>query len=132
MVPIPQTDYPEGEFKINETRVIFARQGTPFLSIATKYDIPLSRIFEFNDMKTQEFSEKDQLIYIMRKRKFGLNEQHVVQPGESLFDIAQTEALRIESLLEYNYLQMSSKPQPGTILYLRTKAPANPLTVTGK
>lgn len=128
----PKPDYPEGEFKINETKVIYARKGTSYLSIAEKYAIPLARIFEFNEMKVQEFVEKDQLIYIMRKRKFGLNEQHVVKTGETLFDIAQTEALRIESLMEYNFLQSNMRPAVGSVLYLRSKAPGMPTLATGK
>src|SRR6476660_7612051 len=125
-------DYPDGEFKINETKVIYARKGTSYLSIAEKYAIPLSRIFEFNEMKVQEVVEKDQLIYTMRKRKVGLNEQHTVKPGETLADIAQTEALRIESLLEYNFLQPNMQPAVGSVLYLRTKSPGMPALATGK
>jgi len=125
-------EYPEGEFKINETKVIYAKKGTSYLSIAEKYAIPLARIFEFNDLKVQEIVDKDQLIYMMRKRKVGLNEQHVVKPGETLADIAQTEALRIESLLEYNFLQPSMQPAVGSVLYLRTKGPGIPALATGK
>jgi len=125
-------EYPDGEFKINETKVIYAKKGTSYLSIAEKYAIPLARIFEFNDMKVQESVEKDQLIYMMRKRKIGLNEQHIVKPGETLSDIAQTEALRIESLLEYNFLQLKMQPAVGSVLYLRSKAPGMPALATGK
>ncbi len=125
-------NYPDGEFKINDTKVIYAKKGTSFLSIAEKYSIPLARIFEFNEMKTQEFVAKDQLIYIMRKRKFGLNEQHIVKPGETLADIAQVEALRLESLLEYNFLQSNMQPAVGSVLYLRTKAQTMPALATGK
>ncbi len=127
-----KADYPEGEFKINETKVIYAKKGTSYLSIAEKYAIPLVRIFEFNEMKVQEVVDKDRLIYIMRKRKFGLNEQHIVKPGETLTDIAQTEALRIESLLEYNFLQPGMQPAIGSVLYLRAKAPAMPALANGK
>jgi LysM repeat protein len=125
-------EYPDGEFKINETKVIYAKKGTSYLSIAEKYAIPLARVFEFNDMKVQEVVDKDQLIYIMRKRKVGLNEQHVVKAGETLADIAQTEALRIESLLEYNFLQRNMQPAVGSVLYLRTKGPGMPALATGK
>ena len=125
-------DYPDGEFKINETKVIYAKKGTSYLSIAEKYAIPLARIFEFNEMKVQEVVEKDQLIYIMRKRKVGLNEQHTVKAGETLADIAQTEALRIESLLEYNFLQPNMQPAVGSVLYLRSKGPGMPALATGK
>ena len=127
-----KTDYPAGEFKINETKVVYAKKGTSYLSIAEKYSIPLVRIFEFNEMKVQEVVEKDQLIYIMRKRKVGLNEQHTVKPGETLADIAQTEALRIESLLEYNFLQPNMQPAVGSVLYLRSKGPGMPALATGK
>jgi len=125
-------EYPDGEFKINETKVIYAKKGTSYLSIAEKYAIPLARIFEFNDLKMQEVVDKDQLIYIMRKRKVGLNELHVVKPGETLADIAQGEALRIESLLEYNFLQPNMQPALGSVLYLRTKGPGIPALATGK
>ena len=125
-------EYPDGEFKINETKVIYAKKGISYLSIAEKYSIPLARIFEFNEMKVQEVVEKDQLIYIMRKRKVGLNEQHTVKPGETLADIAQTEALRIESLLEYNFLQPNMQPAVGSVLYLRAKGPGMPALATGK
>lgn len=125
-------EFPEGEFKINETKVIYAKKGTSYLSIAEKYSVPLALIFDFNEMKVQELVEKDQLIYIMRKRKFGLNEQHTVKPGETLTEIAQTEALRIESLLEYNYLKANMQPAVGSVLYLRTKAPAMPVLAAGR
>ena len=125
-------EYPDGEFKINETKVIYVKKGTSYLSIAEKYAIPLARIFEFNEIKVQEVVDKDQLIYIMRKRKVGLNEQHIVKPGETLADIAQIEALRIESLLEYNFLQPNMQPAVGSVLYLRTKGPGMPALATGK
>ena len=127
----PKLNYPEGEFKINETKVIYAKKGTSYLSIAEQYSIPLARIFEFNEMKVQESVDKDRLIYIMRKRKFGLNEQHIVKPGETLGDIAQTESLRLESLLEYNFLQPNMQPAIGSVLYLRTKAPGMPALAIG-
>ena len=118
--------YPVGEFKINETKVVYITKGTSYLSIAQQYNIPLARIFEFNDMKETEAADKDRLIYLMRKRKTGNNEFHVVKPGETLHDIAQEEAIRIESLLEYNYLSYNHKPAIGEKLNLLTKAAAQP------
>ncbi len=118
--------YPEGEFKINETRVIYAKKGTPLLAIAQQYNIPLAWIFDFNDMAQIETLQKDQLVYLQRKRKIGLNETHIVKPGENLYDIAQTEAIRLESLLGYNMLRSDMQPAIGESLYLRTKAPSMP------
>jgi LysM repeat protein len=119
-------NYPEGEFKINDTRVLFIKEGTSYLSVAQQYEIPLARLFEFNDMKSQEVAANDQLIYIQRKRKTGDHEFHVVKPGENLYSIAQTEAVRMESLLEYNNLGPGMQPAAGETLYLRSKSGTTP------
>ncbi len=121
---VVRPDYPYGEFKINETRVIYAEKGASYLSIAQQYNLPLARLFEFNDMKQTETVENGQLIYLQPKRKTGSNDIHVVKEGETLQDIAREEAIRLSSLLEYNYLNSQSRPAVGTQLYLRKKAPA--------
>ena len=120
------TNYPSGEFRINDTKVIYAKAGTSFLSIANQYDISLSKLFDFNEMKEAEVVEKDQLIYLQRKRKVGLNEIHTVKVGESLYDIAQMEGVRLTSLVEFNQIDASVKPLPGSTIYLRGNAPAKP------
>lgn len=119
--------YPSGEFRINETRVVYAKKGTPFLALAEQYKVSLAWIFQFNDdMKATETVESDQLIYLQRKRRTGNNEFHIVKEGETLRDIARDEAIRLETLMEYNSLGRNSEPAPGEQLYLRTKAPAPP------
>ncbi len=122
----PKPDYPSGEFKINDTKVIYATAGTSMLSIAQLYNVPLKRVFEFNELEETETLPKDQLIYLQRKRKTGDNEFHLVKPGETLRDIAQEEGIRMESLLEYNHLQNYMQPATGEQLFLRRKAPATP------
>ncbi|RYZ33511.1 MAG: LysM peptidoglycan-binding domain-containing protein, partial [Sphingobacteriales bacterium] len=118
--------YPSGEFKINDTRVMFGTKGTPVLLIAQQYNVPLNRLFEFNEMAQVENLLKDQLVYLQRKRKTGNNEFHIVKQGETLRDIAQAEAIRLESLLEYNQLKDYMKPAIGEKLYLRNAAPVVP------
>jgi LysM repeat protein len=128
---VKENQYPSGEFKINDTRVIYAQKGTSFLSIAQQYNVALSRLFEFNDLSETEALATDQLLYLQRKRKTGNNEIHTVQPGETLYDIAQQEAIRMESLLEYNFLQSNMQPAAGQQIYLRSKAPERPLLAIG-
>ncbi len=122
----PGLQYPVGEFKINETKVIFIAKGTSFLTIANQYNIDLSRIFDFNEMQPHEISLKDQLIYLQRKRKTGFRDFHIVQPGETLIDVAQAEAIRLESLLLFNSLTENQQPAIGEKLYLKSKAPNSP------
>jgi LysM repeat protein len=126
---IPETekpDYPSGEFKINETRVVYVKKGTSFLSLAQQYNISLAWIFDFNEIEETEEVEQDQLIYLQRKRRTGNQEFHIVKEGETLNDIAREEAIRIEALMEYNHLDRYKHPAIGEQLYLRTKSPAPP------
>lgn len=123
---IEQPDYPSGEFRINDTKVVFVKKNTPLLSIAQQYHVPLARIFEFNEMPETEELQKDQLVYLQRKRKTGANEYHIVKAGETLAHIASVECIRMESLLELNYLSAAARPAVGEQLYLHKKAPAMP------
>jgi LysM repeat protein len=122
--------YPEGQFKINDTKVVFVKKGSSFLSIAKKYDVDLSKIFEFNETKRAESAEQDQLVYLQRKRKTGINDVHIVQPGETLHSIAQEHGIRLESLRELNWLKENDTPAIGEKLNLRSKSNSIPkLTV---
>jgi LysM repeat protein len=124
--PVQRPSYPKEEFKINNTRVIYATAGTSVLAIAKQYDVPLARIFEFNELGRTETLEKDQLIFLQRKRKSGSSDFHIVKQGETIWGIAQEEGIRLESLLEYNHLESYMQPAAGEQLYLRTKAPGAP------
>jgi LysM repeat protein len=126
VVPVVAVTYPSGEFTINKTRVVFAKAGTSLLSIAKLYDVSLGRLFDFNDLDKEDVLIKDQLIFLQRKRKTGAEEFHVVQPGETLYSISQSEGIRLESLLEYNHLDENSRPAIGERLYLQKRADAAP------
>ena len=119
-------NYPQGEFRINETRVVYVNKGVSYLSIAQQYNVPLGRIFEFNEMKPQEATMMDQLVYLQRKRRTGDADFHVVKAGESLWEIAQKQAIRLESLQELNWLRGDMHPAVGEKLALRDKATAMP------
>src|SRR5579862_1465852 len=125
--PASNHAYPSGEFTINRTNVVFAKSGTSLLAIATQYEVPLSRVLDFNDLENREVLEKDQLVFLQRKRKTGENQFHIVQKGECLYDICQAEGIRLESLLQYNQMGKGMEPAPGEKIYLQTSAPGRPL-----
>lgn len=128
-----QKNYPSGVFMINKTKVLWVDEGISFLKVAEEHHLSLHRLFEFNDMAPQDVSSKGQLLYLQRKRKVGAQEFHQVEEGETLYDIAQVEGLRLQSLLEYNQLTAGMKPAVGEKLYLTSDAPGAPrLTVSEK
>jgi LysM repeat protein len=127
VVQRPEASYPAGEFRINDTRVIFAEAGTSLLSLATEKDIRLAWLLDFNDLpEGTEILQKGQLIYLQRKRKHGQEAFHEVAAGETLYAISQREAIRLESLMALNHLSPGMQPAAGTRLYLQRKAPERP------
>lgn len=123
---VEEKKYPAGEFVINNTKVIYAKAGSSLLVLANQYNIPLGRLLDFNDLKQEDVLVKSQLMFLQRKRKTGANDFHTVQVNETLYDIAQSEGIRLESLLEYNFLQQHMQPAPGENLHLRGTAPGRP------
>lgn len=115
---VPEVAYPEGEFSINRTKVVYAQAGTSLLAIANQYDISLPRLMEFNDLKEQDVLVKGQLIFLQRKRKTGSIGFHLVREGESVYDISQAEGIRMEDLMEFNQLSPDSRLAPGQRLLL--------------
>jgi len=119
--------YPEGEFLINRTRVIFAKAGVSLLAIANQYDISLPRLLEFNDLQEEDVLTRDQLLFLQRKRRTGASEYHIVQEGESVYDICQKEGVRYQDLMEMNQLSPGVQPAAGEKIYLQGSAPTRPL-----
>ncbi len=122
----PQVNYPSGDFKINETRVVYITKGTPYLSIAQQFNIPIKWLYDFNDAKETEAVGQDQLIYLQRKRRTGANEFHIVAEGETMYDIAQAEGIRLEALQQLNLLTANQQPVIGEKLNLQTPVTAAP------
>ena len=118
--------YPEGLFSINAAKVIYAKAGVSLLSLSNQYEIPLARLLEFNDMNQEDVLNGDQLIFLQRKRKSGESPFHVVQPGESMYSICQSEGVRYENILEYNRLKPGEEPAAGEKIYLQNLAGSKP------
>lgn len=131
--PSPPTVYPQGEFLINNTKVFFAKAGTSWLSIAEQRDIPLNRLLDFNDLKIDDaIKAPGQLVFIQRKRKVSDKEYHLVQKGETMYDICQKEGIRLESLLSLNRMYEGMEAAPGQKLNLQNAADKRPLLIGEK
>lgn len=124
----PKKEYPAGVFTINGTKVIHITAGTSYMAIASEHNIPLARLFDFNDLAPADIAEEDQLVYLQRKRKTGKDEVHVVGDGETAYGIAQEQGIRLESLLAYNNITAAAPLRMGEKLYLAGPAPNQPRT----
>lgn len=116
-------NYPSGVFTINGTKVIFAKQGTAMLSLASEYNISLSKLLDYNDLNELDFIDEDRLIYLERKQKKGNVDYYEVKENEDLHYISQKLGIQLQSLAEFNGLNKKLNPATGVRLYLKAKAP---------
>ncbi len=123
---IKNTGYPNTVFEINGSKVIYAEAGTSLLAIAQQKNVSYNKLIYFNDLDIINILEKDQLIFLEKKQKKGSKDFHVVTEGESLYDIAQKEGVRLDVLVEFNGINKDIFPLIGETIYLRTKALVTP------
>jgi len=116
-----------GEFKINDTRVIWAAPGSLLKDISATHNISVKWIQEFNELpSSQESVAKGQLVFLQRKRKQGSKDFRIFNEGDDLYSISQEEGIRLESFLKYNQLSLEMRPAIGEKLYLKAEAPGRP------
>jgi len=118
-----QNKYAEGILTINHTKATYAREGMSLLSLANQFGITLSKLIEFNDMQEMDVLDMDRLIFVEKKMKKGAIDFHLVEEGETPYDICQSEGIQLESLLLYNKLRKESKLAKGQKIYLRPVPP---------
>ena len=95
-------EYPKGKFKANQLLAIYATAGSSFLELATTYNIALYKLYGYNDLEETDLVSKDQILYLVPKRKEVSKKVHLVAAGESLYDISQNEGIQLNYLQAYN------------------------------
>lgn len=103
----------------NGLKAVFAPAGTSLLAIATQYDISLSKLMEFNDLDKDGLLAEETWIFLERKLKQGRRDSYTTIGAETVYNIAQTNALQLSYLLEYNSLNKEAVVPPGTKIWLR-------------
>ncbi len=111
--------------KVNGTKCVLANKGTSLLVIATKNNIALSKLLEFNELAEDGLLTKDQYVFLQKKDKIGDKEFYITQKGESAFDAAQKNGIQLQYLLDYNKLSENRILPTGTKLLLKPKDKIN-------
>lgn len=107
----------------NKNYYIYAREGDTFKQIGKEIGISYRAIAKYNERDRREVLHQGEVIYLKKKQKRAPKEfkrvPHVVQPGESMYDIAQRYGIRLESLYKMNRLSPAYQIQVGQRLRVR-------------
>ena len=113
----PTYNYPEGRFRINQVPVILGKENMSFIDIAIKYNVPLYKLFEYNEIEASNLLKRDQLIFLAPKKKAGATSFHIVKYNTSLHEISQLEGVQLTALKLYNP-QLTDPVKEGTQVLL--------------
>lgn len=113
----------KGKSLFNGLKAALALKGTSLLAVATKYDIGLARLLEYNDLKTDGLVTEDQWIYLERKPRQGNRDYYIALKNESLYEISQNNAVQLQYLMQYNRLGENTIIKKGTKINLRPGLP---------
>lgn len=107
---------------INKIKCVFVNKGTSLLALATKHNINLNKLMEFNDFTEEGILKKDQYVFLQKKAKTGDKEYYIVEPGERVHEVAQKNGIQLQYLRMYNDLQGIEVMPAGTRLLLQPGA----------
>ena len=120
------TEFQKGVFKINGLKVVFCKANQSLLSISKKHHVHLSQLLSWNELpKSTTLLKEDQLIFLQKKKKHSEKDSHIVQRGESLYDISQKEGVRLESLISLNDIDKNKRLKNKQKILLNNESTSN-------
>ncbi len=112
-------NYPLNQkFRINQVPAIWAEKGRSILEIANTYNIPLYKIYKFNELAETDLMEQDQIVFLAEKKKESNKKIHVAKAGETFYEISQTEGIQLLLLKAYNPILTDATIKEGAIIYM--------------
>jgi len=131
MKPVPVADVPlntgpeislKNNSKLNGLKAYYAAKGTSLLAIATKADIPLVKLLDYNDLSTDGLLKNECWIYLEKKAKQGNRDMYTSLQDETLYEIAQNNGIQLKSLAQINNVPEDARIKKGTKVKLRSSA----------
>lgn len=115
--------------RVNDVKVVLARENETLDEIARIYRIKTQRVVDYNDFGYSPGVKllANTRVFIQEKQKSwrGRNTHHMVREGQKMFDIAQQYGVRLENLLALNGLVRGQEPELNENIRLRGKRTSN-------
>ncbi|MCD8289570.1 MAG: glucosaminidase domain-containing protein [Prevotella sp.] len=110
--PSAPIDTPEANmhaiYMNNRNFYVVARQGDDFKSLSRELGIAYGKLAKYNERDKRDTLDEGEIVYLAKKRskadKSLKNKPHIVQPGESMYSIAQKYGIQLKALYKLNNL----------------------------
>lgn len=103
----------------NKVRYTVVGEGEALEDVADRSRVSVKRIIKYNDFTWESQVEPGDVIFLQRKRSRPKAKKHIVRAGETMHDVSQEHAMRLQKLYYRNRMKVGEQPQPGDVLKLR-------------
>ena len=107
----------------NLVEYILVEPGDTPESLRSEMDLYANELYRYNNLYKGVRLEPGQIIYLQPKRRKAAkgNEIHVVEEGQTMYDISQIYAVKLNHLYRLNLMTEGAQPNTGTEIHLRRK-----------
>lgn len=111
-------------YRNNGNYFIIVEIGDDMATISRATGVSLKKLYSYNDLPRDYAPTQGDVIYLEKKKSkaskdFKHYPIHIVEPNQSMFDIAQLYGIKLKSLYKLNKAELDYTPQVGDILRIR-------------
>lgn len=110
-----------GAFEKNGLNAVKVSQNENLSTISNQVSLSRSDLIRYNDLSKRDQLREGDILYLEAKKDKPAKSYHVVEPDETLWDIAQEYSVKYEKLLDRNRLNNNEQPAPGSRVFLRER-----------
>ncbi|MBF9238358.1 LysM peptidoglycan-binding domain-containing protein [Hymenobacter sp. BT683] len=111
------------EVHLNNLRAIIALPGETIADLARRGNKRMGEFLRENELTAFDVAVTGRPYYLESKRDAGAVEYHVLQPSETVFDVAQKYGMRKKAVLAKNRMARNEELRPGRLLWLQHTRP---------
>ena len=109
--------------KINDVDMTYAMAGETPESVSKRINVPVKRLLRYNDELYSPYQDltADYRVYLQPKRNAfrGTQKAHKVKLGETMMDISQKYAVKLDKLYARNRMAVHTEPLEGELVKIR-------------
>jgi len=123
LLSVPAVATNTAEVRINKLRALIALPGETMVDLARRAHQRLGEFLRHNEMTGFDKLVVGRPYYLEKKRDAAAVEYHVLQPGETIFDVAQKYGMRQKAVYAKNRMARVEELRPGRVLWLQHTRP---------
>jgi len=98
----------------NGAQYIVAETGETWEDLSIKLTMSIDKLLKYNELRHDAVLQANQRIFISKKRNSAKIKYHIVQQGETTYDIAQKLGIKLKKIYKRNdYLKIGAQPNAG-------------------